>query len=173
MALYKALKNIDNLPTRPRLAVVKGTFFTKAANQTAEPISADESKALWQFLMEMTPLPISITGLLDGRLVRVNRRWSKLTGYSQAEAVGRTAAQLGLCSHPDEHKHILQALNQNGEVRDFQSCVHRDGRQPIYYAIWARKIRFMGRDCLLTMTSYATEAHKAHQALQQNDIPIA
>ena len=59
-------------------------------NAQAREIAA-RSEQLLGVLFDNSPMPIGMTRCSDGILVDVNQEWTRLTGYSREEAVGRTA----------------------------------------------------------------------------------
>ncbi len=171
MALYKALKKLEKEIDQPRLAVVQN-FRAKTEQKAADQPPADENKALYDFLLELTPFPICISTFADGRLLAVNQGWSQLTGLTPEAAVGHTAEELGFYNQPGGRRKILEGLERHGEIKHFNSCVRLKGHKAIHYAMWAQKIRYNGQDCLLTMISCATSELEVREALHQNEIPF-
>ena len=54
------------------------------------------SEAMLSHLVATSPDLITLTDLASGRYAMVNHTFERHTGYSAAEAVGRTAVELGV-----------------------------------------------------------------------------
>ena len=70
------------------------------------------------------PDSITISRLVDGTFVDVNPGFEKVTGWSRAEAVNRTALELGLWTGPEQREQIVRELQERGEVLHMQ-CLFR------------------------------------------------
>jgi PAS domain S-box-containing protein len=63
------------------------------------------SQAKFSTAFDRSPLALTITSLEDGRLVEVNEEFVRLTGFTRAEAIGRTPDELGLWIDPEVRAH--------------------------------------------------------------------
>src|SRR5213075_638574 len=80
---------------------------------------------------------------LDGRLLRVNRRWCEMLGYTEQELIGRSVKDI---SHPDDRDatDLERARMQKGEleaVRFEKRYLRKDGAQ-----IWVALTVALARD---------------------------
>lgn len=80
------------------------------------------------------PVAIMIVRLSDGRFVDVNSAFTDVSGYTRAQAIGRTSTELRLWVEPrqlidtlrkNRHSDVqsLQILHANGEIRDVLASV--------------------------------------------------
>ena len=87
-----------------------------------ERLAADEavrrSETLLSHLVATSPDLITLTDLATGRYAMVNRSFERYTGYSAAEAVGRTSLELGVWASEDARQRFLASLQQDGHVVD-------------------------------------------------------
>ena len=58
----------------------------------------------------LCPDAFGLTRLADGLIVAVNDGFSRVTGYTQAEVVGRPAARLGIWANPQDRERLIQFL---------------------------------------------------------------
>jgi len=88
------------------------------------------SEALLSHVVATSPDAIVLTDADTGQLMRVNATFSRLSGYSAEEAVGRTTEELKLWQHAADRGQVLTALG-GGEGTDALpvSFVSKHGRQ--------------------------------------------
>lgn len=89
-----------------------------ALRDAANAVSRSEN--LLAVLFGGSPMPIALSRRSDGRIVDVNDEWSRLTGYSREQAVGRTAVELGLWSDAQSRERALRDLQVSGRVRNHE-----------------------------------------------------
>lgn len=86
--------------------------------QAAEILRISEDKYAKTF--RNSPNPISITTLDGGRFIEVNEAWTRITGYTYDEAIGRTVAELGIWKSDTDHKMLTTELANKGRAVDFE-----------------------------------------------------
>lgn len=128
-----------------------------------------ESEALYLNLLEMSFFPITITTLKEGRYLIVNSAFYKMTGLEKKDVIGRTSIELGILSDPEDRKTIRDALERDGEIKDFQCRTNHEGLLPTQTSIWVKKIRFQNQDCALTKVQPLVPAIEAQRDLRPND----
>ncbi|MES2958857.1 MAG: PAS domain S-box protein, partial [Pseudomonadota bacterium] len=107
------------------------------------------SEALMTHLVATSPDVIALTDLATGRYVMVNDAFSRVTGWSRGEVLGKTALDLGLYAGIEERQRLLQKVAQQGAARDHQiACIDRHGRA---FSLLVSVVRFEleGRDYLV------------------------
>ena len=77
------------------------------------------SQATLSHVVATSPDLITLTELDSGVYVMVNDTFTRLTGYTREEAIGRTALDLGLWSDPRERESFIEALRERGSVSDW------------------------------------------------------
>ncbi len=70
------------------------------------------------------PVAACITAAADGRVLEVNDLFTELTGYSQAEAGGKTHAELGLWASPADAAKLGAAGAADGGFRNLELHLH-------------------------------------------------
>ncbi len=66
------------------------------------------------------PIAACISTAVDETLLEVNAAFSRLTGYDQGEAVGKTPKQLGMWSSEDDSAGLEQVQDAGGNVRGLE-----------------------------------------------------
>ncbi len=87
-----------------------------------ERLAADEavrrSETMLSHLVATSPDLITLTELATGRYVMVNQSFERTSGYSAAEAVGRTSLELGVWGSDTERDAFVGQLREHGQVTD-------------------------------------------------------
>ncbi|MEG4839275.1 PAS domain S-box protein [Microcoleus sp. B9-D4] len=77
------------------------------------------SEELFRTIFEDAPIAIYLANLDDNKLVRVNKTYCEMLGYSAAELLGKTFIELG---HPEDSPKNLQVADslKRGEITHYQ-----------------------------------------------------
>ncbi|HZJ09424.1 MAG TPA: LuxR C-terminal-related transcriptional regulator [Trueperaceae bacterium] len=73
---------------------------------------------LFSQVFEAMPIAACLATVDDGRLLRTNQRYTELTGYEQAEVLGRTTGELGMWSGRRDREKFAAAIDDGGAFRD-------------------------------------------------------
>jgi PAS domain S-box-containing protein len=88
------------------------------------------SETMLSHLVTTSPDLITLTDLDTARYVMVNDAFTRFSGYSAAEAVGRTAIELGVWGDPAMRAAFVQEIRTHGAVRDMPcEFVAKSGRR--------------------------------------------
>jgi PAS domain S-box-containing protein len=118
---------------KPRLVLVAGqpievgdaecmlfTFADLEPRRWAE-VSLLQNEKLFEKAFRMAPVPMAVADLEDWfRFILVNEAFVDTMGHAEAEAVGRTAAELGLWDDPGAAADLEGRLRETRTVRDVE-----------------------------------------------------
>jgi PAS domain S-box-containing protein len=107
------------------------------------------------------PDAISIARLSDNVLLEINPGFTRLLGYSAAEAIGRSAlpGDLGIWSSAEIRERLVHALRQTGETTSIETRFRRRDGAFVVCAVSAGLMEIGGEPCMLAITRDLT-AHK-------------
>ena len=71
-------------------------------------------------MIHSSPDAVTLRSLPDRRYVEVNAGFTRLTGYSPAEVIGKTPSEVGIWSDNPSHVEVLQRVQRHDEVRDME-----------------------------------------------------
>jgi PAS domain S-box-containing protein len=129
------------------------------------------SQTTLSHLVATSPDLITLTDLETGRYVMVNDTFTRFTGYSRDEAIGRTALELGIWTDPQQRAAFVAALRERGTVADWpQQFVARSGER-FLLLLSAAQFELEGRRYLVLNgrdISETERARLAHEAVLQN-----
>ena len=121
------------------------------------------SEERYRRVLEAAPDSITLTSLKDGRFLQVNEAFSKLTGFSSEETLGRSVKDLKLFVNPADRGHFVRILKDKGEVNGLEIQYRsKDGK--IFDTFFsARLIQFDEEDCLIAVTTNITDLKKTQK----------
>jgi PAS domain S-box-containing protein len=151
-------------------------FFDITARKAVEG-ALRRSEAMLSHLFANSPDCITLTEMATGRYAMVNAAFTRLTGYSADEVIGRTALEFGLWYDPDTRGHLLATLERDGKVVDMPAeFVTRRGTR-VSTLVSAGRFVMDQRDYLVLNTRDVTESERTrlqHTAiLERASIGIA
>lgn len=112
---------------------------------------------------ETTPYSITISRQDDGRLLQVNEAFTRLSGYSQEEAVGRTVYDLDLIPRPGERERFVRIMQEQGEVENFEIQYRTKDGRILDTLLSARPLVYDGQECLVAVVLDITERKHAEE----------
>lgn len=104
-----------------------------------------------------------ILDLGSGNYVEVNRGFERLTGYSRAEAVGCNSKELGLWVDYEGRNRYLEALERNGQVRNFRARFRAKNGREFWGESASDRIELNGQHCIITSTRDVTDRKRAEE----------
>jgi len=128
-----------------------------------------ESEERFAKAFNSSPLSLTISSLVTGKLVEVNETFVAITGYSREEAIGKTTAELGVWAQPGDREAELAAVQEAGRLRNREYRFRmRDGHE-VVGLLSAEIIDIGGEPCALTVIQDITDRKKYEQALRDAD----
>ena len=104
-------------------------IFVDDTERLAAEEAVRRSETMLSHLVATSPDLITLTELATGRYVMVNQSFERTSGYSAADAVGRTSLELGIWGSDAERDAFVGQLRQHGQVADLPvRFVAKDGR---------------------------------------------
>ena len=112
---------------------------------------------------DLTPIALTITSAVTGRLVEVNEQFLRATGYARADVIGKTPVELGLWITPDQHGRGLPILQRGDTVVDEPVRFRmRDGTERDCL-VSARRIEFDGQPAIMSVVLDVTDRRRAER----------
>lgn len=131
--------------------------------------SLRRSQTMFSRLFQLSPDMIALARQEDGTLLEVNEAFTRFTGYSKAEAVGRSTLELGIFVNPARRALFAGILLQEKRVENFEFDIrHRDGHI-LHCSASARLIDMDGRPCILSVTRDITQLRTMQETMVQSE----
>jgi PAS domain S-box-containing protein len=96
---------------------VLSIFVDDTERQAAEG-AVRRSEALLSHLVASSPDVITLTDLVTGRYAMVNQTFERITGWSAADVIGRTALEVGVWLRGEDRQDFVSQVQASGQVRD-------------------------------------------------------
>jgi PAS domain S-box-containing protein len=112
---------------------------------------------------------IVITRLRDGCFVEVNDTFSKETGYSRDEVIGKTAHELNIWINPADRDHMVDSLSASMNVRSQECPFRTKSGATLICRYSATVIHLNGEKCALVSLIDLTESKKAELARTESE----
>lgn len=115
-----------------------------------------------------SPMLMSISTIDDGRYIEVNNMFTKVTGFSCQEAIGRTAIELGWISTFNREQ-LITTLRRDGRVSEMElELTTKDGRS-IYCLYSGEIITIDGQQRLLSIAMDITDRKRIIEQLKVSE----
>ena len=106
------------------------TIYVDESDRRAAEEAVRRSEALLSHLVATSPDIITLSDQADGRFAMVNQAFERITGYSAAEVVGRTAVELDLWPLEDDRRRFVQQVSEHGAIADMATQMRiKSGRR--------------------------------------------
>ena len=145
---------------KPRKWIGAVTDITER-KKTEEALAVSEEKFRKAFYT--SPDSVNINRLSDGLYVSINAGFSKIMGYSEAEAVGRTSVELNIWDDPDDRLRLVAGLQKTGVVENLEARFRAKAGDLKYGLMSATLIDIDGLPHILSITRDITERKKAEK----------
>ncbi len=131
---------------------------------------ADE---LLTVLFSTSPDGITLSRVADGTCLAVNEAFTTLTGYTAAEALGRSAlADLNLWETPADRRRVLADFQAASGPRTVNVVIRRKDGALRQLQVLLRPIIFQGQACVMGIARDLTAQVAVEQALQQTQAEL-
>jgi PAS domain S-box-containing protein len=119
-----------------------------------------ESEDKFRTTFDFNPDAVTISRLDDGCYVDINRGFTKITGFTREEVIGKTVLELNLWHHPADRSILIQGLREKGFYQNLETQFRLKDGSIITALISARLISHKGVTHLLSVTRDITELKK-------------
>lgn len=127
-----------------------------------------ESKERFIALFQSSPiaLSVSVRQAPDYQVSELNAAWYRSFGYSADAVIGRRAAEFSFWDRPDEHAFVIDSIEANGEIREYEAWLrHQDGSL-ILCSISAQRMVVGNHTLLLAAYVDITEKRRIEQEIR-------
>lgn len=120
----------------------------------------------------LSPNPIAISVLADGRVIEANDSFLQFFGYDRVDVIGHTTRELGIWVNREERAHIPTLLQRQGSIRGQEVEMQTRTGQIKTVLFSAELIDVDQQPCLLGTVQDITERKQAEAALQAQDASL-
>ena len=125
------------------------SIYVDMTERLAAEDAVRSSEALLTHLVATSPDLITLTDVGSGRYAMVNQAFEQISGWSAAEAVGRTSLDLGIWGSPAAREQFVAMLREQGRVADLAVTFVRKDGQPVPLRVSAARFVMDQRDYMV------------------------
>ena len=130
-----------------------------------ESLKKSEEKFRKAFIT--SPDSININRLTDGMYISINEGFTKITGYSEKEIVGKTSIELNIWADLSDRDKLVKGIKANGKVENLETTFKTKNGSLRKGMMSAALIDLDGVPHILSMTRDVTERKKAEEELKE------
>jgi two-component system cell cycle sensor histidine kinase/response regulator CckA len=126
-----------------------------------------KSEDLFRQTFHTSPDSINLNRVHDGMYININEGFTKLTGYTREEVIGKTSLSLNIWKNPEDREVLVEGLRTKGYVENLEAqFVCKDGTV-IIGLMSARLLQINDEQVILSITRDITERIQLERQLQQ------
>ena len=127
------------------------------------------SENLYRSAFQTAVGAMGISRFADDTYIDINRRFTEFYGYTREEAVGKTAAQLGLWTNFADRERLKDSVRDGGDYRDVQVEFRRRDGSTLWGLASAVRLAINGEDCLFVSVRDITREKQAEEELRASE----
>jgi PAS domain S-box-containing protein len=145
------------------LLKIVGQVFANALENKKTRQALQESEERLRTVFETFPDSVIISQAEDGRCVDVNSAFTRLTGWTRNEAVGKVAVDLDIWHNPEEREKLTAGIAQHGKIENLEAKFRLKDGNLITALISAVLIKLKDKPHILTITRDISELKSAQE----------
>jgi two-component system sensor histidine kinase/response regulator len=107
---------------------MKELYEKKISELKEEVKKIRKSEEKFRIAYMTNPDLININRLSDGMYISVNEGFTRILGYTEEDAIGKTSIDMNIWVNPEERVELVNRLKEIGEVKNFETkFLSRDG----------------------------------------------
>jgi len=139
--------------------------FIVMVNQRASTDSR-EAKEHFESIFNTGPDATTISRLHDGLIVNINDGFTSLTGFTRAEAIGKSSLEIDIWKEPADRQKVVHAMEENGFCENLETTFRRKDSSPVPVIISAKIITLQGVPHIISVTRDIAERKRLEDELR-------
>jgi two-component system, sensor histidine kinase and response regulator len=151
---------------------MKELYEKEISDLRQEEAELQKSEEKFRVAYMTNPDVININRLSDGMYISVNDGFTKILGYTEEDAIGRTSIEMNIWVNPEERVQLVNNLKAKGEIRNFETKFLAKDGNIVYGVMSSSLIDLDGVSHILSIIKDITEQNKAKEALAKEQFLI-
>lgn len=128
-------------------------------NRAAELLKQSEEQ--FKVAFYTSPDSVNINRLEDGMYVLINEGFTRMTGFTEEDVIGKTSIEINIWANTEDRKKLVAGLREKGKYENLEAPFRIKDGSIVYGLMSATIIKLDGVDHLLNITRDITERKKA------------
>jgi PAS domain S-box-containing protein len=158
------LRQIKDFETRQEEIIQLNEELKQSNDALFEAREKTESaKERFSLLFNMNPDSVTITRLDDGKIVEVNRGFTRLFGYLPGEAIGKSTLQINIWPDQKERERFVEEMKAKGECINFETILCRKNNTLFHALVSTAIIEINGESHFVGVTRDISDLKQAEK----------
>ncbi|MGD1117948.1 MAG: PAS domain S-box protein, partial [Dehalococcoidales bacterium] len=116
-----------------------------------------------------SPNIMAITTLKDNCYLEINESFTRGTGYTREEIIGKTVNEVNTWANPEDRSRMVSLLRENGRVynEEFQFLVKSGEVHTMLFSV--EEIKIGDEPCLISVSNDITERKRMENAMKESE----
>jgi PAS domain S-box-containing protein len=128
--------------------------------------SLRESEEKYRLTFNTSPDSVNINRLEDGLYVDINDGFTKLTGFTREDVIGRTSIEINIWDNPADRQKLIQGLREKGYYENLEAQFRKKDGSIATGLMSARIISLNGIPHIISITRDISEYRKIEKEKQ-------
>jgi PAS domain S-box-containing protein len=147
-------------------------MFTGILRDTSERTRIERelrhSQEKYAKMIHSSPDAITLRSLPDRRYIEISDGFTRLTGYTAEEVIGKTPSEIGIWSDDSPHTEILENIQRQGAVREVEFSFRTKNGEQRYATVSAVRLTLGAESYMLSTSRDITERRSLERQLLQS-----
>jgi len=157
-----ALK-FENLELLEEVQRVNDSLCQTIGDRKIAQESLRESEEKFRLAFQTSPDSIAINRASDGMYLDINEGFTRGTGYTREDAIGKTSLGLNIWYDPEDRERLLAGLRSTGFAENFEARFRAKDGRILVGLMSARTLHISQGDIILNVTRDITERKLAEE----------
>ncbi|MHB8770933.1 MAG: hybrid sensor histidine kinase/response regulator [Syntrophales bacterium] len=144
------------------------TFARDVTDRRKAERALRESEEKFRKAFYTSPDSININRLADGMYVSLNDGFTRITGYTESDVIGKTSLETSIWVHPEDRQRLIEGLQTTGEVKNLDAAFRMKDGSIRYGLMSACLIDLGGTPHILSVTRDITERRLEEEKLRES-----
>ena len=149
-----------------RCLAIEG-FITDVTQRLQAEEALRQSEEKFRLAFRTSPDAINLNRLTDGLFLDINEGFTRLTGYSREETLGKTSLELDIWNDAADRQRLVEGLRREGHVENLEACFRRKDGSTGIGLMSARVFKLQGEEVILSITRDITRLREIDAQLKE------